>query len=148
MTASNAAADSGRPSFHSSASPNAEIREYEVRRDGARPFAFRGIILAEATKDGLALQRYRATVYQTVGGKFITSMTKVDLTARLVAKLPQEIDELFGITPAAKAATSGNEVHKAEVFSTVEEAMAWFRPGPLTDSIRKQLGLDDPIRID
>jgi len=26
--------------------------------------------------------------------------------------------------------------------------MAWFRPGPLTDSIRKQLGLDDPIRID
>jgi hypothetical protein len=147
MTASNAAADSGRPSFHSSASPTAEIREFEVKRDGARPYAFRGIILAEASKDGLAFQRYRAAVYQTVGGKFITTMTKEDLAAKLSAAAAVQSDELLGISATKPKATTG-QVHKADVFASLEEAMAWFRPGPLTDSIRKQLGLDDPIRIE
>jgi hypothetical protein len=41
-----------------------------------------------------------------------------------------------------------SKTNKAEVFETIEDAIGWFKPGRLTDSIRKQLGLDEPIRID
>ena len=148
MTASNAAARSGRPDFHPSASPTAEIREYQVRRDGARPFAFRGILLAEASKNGNVVHIYSAKIYQTVGGKFITTMSKEDLAEKLVGKLEVQYDELFGVVSSKKPNASTREVHKAEVFDTIDAALGWFRPGPLTDAIRKQLGLDDPIRID
>jgi hypothetical protein len=49
---------------------------------------------------------------------------------------------------AGKSKERIGSFHKAAVFDTLDAALAWFRPGKLTDSIRRQLGLDEPIRID
>ena len=42
----------------------------------------------------------------------------------------------------------GEEFNNAQVFDTLDDAVAWFRPGRLTDALREQLGLDEPERIE
>jgi hypothetical protein len=144
MKASNEAAGSGRAS-----SP----QEFTVQRDGGRPFAFSGFCLAEAAMPGRFLDGvYRAAVYKTVGGKFITRLSKHDdqVVAAMMGMSPNVTfaDLIDEDAPADKPKERTGVFAKAGVFDTLDAALGWFRPGRLTDSIRKQLGLDEPIRID
>jgi hypothetical protein len=38
--------------------------------------------------------------------------------------------------------------NKAAVHDTFARAMDWLRPGRITHAIRRQLGLDNPLRIE
>jgi hypothetical protein len=124
-------ADSGQAS-----SSNSQPSEFIVKRDKARPYSFAGVCLAWATQPaGLgSVFELRAAVYRTVGGRFICTLSRVAVVQNALA----------GKSPAQDAA----EFDKADVFTSLDDAMTFFRPGPLTDTIRKALGLDDPIRID
>lgn len=120
-------------------SDSIEFKEYVVRRDNDRPFSFSGVVLASATmKSGVGLGTIAARLYKTKGGKYVASLVKDDggLGALVEAFNPEV------------AATNRNGYSKAQVFDVFEEAIAWFRPGRLTDQLRKQLGLDEPIRIE
>jgi len=120
----------------SSASP-AEYNEIIVKRDGNRPISFCGKILAKVSMSArLSSWSMTAALYETRGGKFVSALSKKDSIMAAVHDL-QDPD----------AAPSG-EFNKAQVFDNFESAVAWFRPGRLTDALRKQLGLDEPERID
>lgn len=126
-------------------------KEYVVRRDGSRPLSFAGVRIAYAKTQSIHRLTFEAAVYRTVGGKFIATFVRdegeslVSLASLLDVRggeiAPDEQSNL-GAPPASRS------LNKAAVFENVEDAGGWFRPGKLTDSIRKQLGLDDPIRIE
>lgn len=124
------------------------VKEYVVQRDGLRPFSFAGVMLAQASTQNLAQDVVTTAVYRTTGGKFISTFSRknaVDLSKLSdLANVGREADpDDYKAAPLDRSKTN-----KAEVFETLEDAAAWFKPGRLTDSIRKQLGLDEPIRID
>jgi hypothetical protein len=88
-----------------------------------RPLQFEGEIIAEAEKDsGKGSAAYRAAIYRTRGGKFVSEFSTVD----------------------AACTRSG----KADVFGTLDEACDWFRPGPLTTELLKRLGRWGPEIIE
>lgn len=124
----------------SSAQAQPELIEYVVRRDGQSPLSFAGVRLAKASRasglweQGAALE---AAMYRTRGGKYITTLVKEQPTA--LQNFYKTLEEIKG---------PGGGYSKAAVHDTFEAAMSWFRPGPLTDEIRRQLGLDQPIRIE
>jgi hypothetical protein len=136
MTDPSQVVDSGRAS-----EKQTEFKEFIVKRDKDGPFTFAGIQLAKASRKGslLALsETLEAAVYKTRGGKFITSLSKTNQGG---------LQSMFAsVEDSAGPDTSG--YNKAAVHDTFEEAMAWFRPGRLTDDIRQQLGLDKPVRIE
>jgi hypothetical protein len=115
----------------------AEYQEVVVKRDGNRPISFAGQTLAKVSSTGGMIGwSISAALYKTRGGKFVSALSK----ANTLIALAQGIQD-------PETAHSG-EFNKAQVFDTFEEAVAWFRPGRLTDALRKQLGLDEPERIE
>ena len=129
-------------------SPQPEFKEYVVHRDSDRPFSFAGVLMAKASRQSdanLGLMRtetLEAAFYKTRGGKFITSLSKTTRSAIPVIANPfrsvEEEDE-----PDFKS-----NYRKAAAHDTFEDALRWFKPGRLTDEIRKQLGLSEPLRIE
>jgi hypothetical protein len=119
-----------------------QIKEYLLLRDKEQPLSFAGVRLARAVRGINQLMvmadEIEAAVYKTRGGKFITSLVR---TPKLAA-----VAELFGSAEDAAGPAAG--YNKAAVHESLADAMAWFRPGRLTDDIRKQLGLDQPLRIE
>jgi len=101
------------------------------RGPDVRPLQFEGEIIAEVEKDtadrsgyrnALGPVSYRAAVYRTRGGKFVTEFSSADHT--------------------------GARTGKADVFGTLDEACDWFRPGPLTTELLKKLGRWGPEIIE
>ena len=124
----------------SSAQAQSEFIEYVVKRDGQPPLSFAGVRLAKASRaSGLYEQgaAIEAAVYRTRGGKYITTFVKEQPTP--LQNFFKTLEEIQG---------PGGGYSKAAVHETFEAAMGWFRPGPLTDDIRRQFGLDQPIRIE
>jgi hypothetical protein len=124
-------------------SSQSEFREFIVRRDGARPLSFAGVEMAKATSSGsgfVNMTQLSAALYRTRAGKYVTSLSKASHLTSVLSAISGD-DE-------PEPSTIGKEFRKAGVFDTFEEAVAWFRPGRLTDSLRKQLGLDEPERIE
>lgn len=115
-----------------------EYQEIVVKRDGNRPISFSGETLAKVSMNGGIIPGWSisAALYKTRGGKFVASLSK----ANAFVAITQGIQD-------PETAHSG-EFNKAQVFDTFEGAVAWFRPGRLTDALRKQLGLDEPERIE
>jgi hypothetical protein len=117
---------------------NPEFKEYLVKRDKDRPLSFEGQRLAHASDNGVnamaALARIEGAVYRTRGGKYITSLSKTSL-----------LETISVLTPEVARPSGYN---KAAVHDSFEEAMGWFKPGRITDEIRRQLGLDKPLRIE
>lgn len=70
------------------------------------------------------------------GGKFVSALSK----SNFLLEVTQGFQD-------PEIAHSG-ESNKAQVFDTFESPVAWFRPGRLTDALRKKLGLDEPERIE
>jgi hypothetical protein len=129
----------------SSSPPQSEFQEFLVKRDKEGPLSFAGVLLAKATRQAgtvLSLQTLEAAVYKTRGGKFITALSKKTATAASLNALA----DAFSSVEARDASDSGYS--KAAVHDSFEAAMDWFKPGRLTDEIRRQLGLDQPVRID
>jgi hypothetical protein len=123
----------------SAPSDSSDYSEVTVKRDGDRPLVFDGKTLAKVSmQSGLAIDAatMTAAVYITRGGKYISTLSKVK--TGVFAQL-RDLDA---------AETLVNEVYKAQVASSFEEAVAWFRPGRLTDALRTKLGLNEPERID
>ena len=120
---------------------NSEFKEYLVKRDKDRPLSFEGQRLAHTSDSGGPLMiagaftRIEGSVYRTRGGKYITSLAKVSLL------------ETASVLTDMERPSSGGYNHAA-VHDSFEEAMHWFKPGRITDEIRKQLGLDKPLRIE
>lgn len=153
MTSASQQADSGP----ASTSTEESFKEFVVKRDGAPPLSFAGIVLAEATSRARTLiamdtgPTLRATMYRTRGGKFITSLVKAP--GESFSNLARG-RKLFDVEDAQEVGNLGrgqlptDRYSKAAVHDTFEDAVAWFRPGRLTDEIRKQLGLDKPERIE
>ncbi len=77
--------------------------------------------------------RLTLEIYETKGGKFIGAASKGGGIFEQVQLIP---------TP------QGAGWHKAAVFGTIAEVLAWFKPGRLTDALREQLGYMEPERID
>lgn len=121
-----------------SAPRSAEYQEIVVKRDGNRPISFAGQTLAKVSTNGAAVSGWSisAALYKTRGGKFVSALSKANAYIALVEGIQDP-----------ETAHSG-EFNKAQVFDTFDEAVAWFRPGRLTDALRKQLGLDEPERIE
>jgi hypothetical protein len=114
-----------------------EYQEIVVKRDGNRPISFSGQTLAKVSMSGgITGWSISAALYKTRGGKFVSALSK----ANAFIAVTQGIQD-------PETAHSG-EFNKAQVFDIFEEAVAWFRPGRLTDALRKQLGLDEPERIE
>lgn len=114
-----------------------EYQEILVKRDGNRPISFAAQTLAKVSMDGgVTGWSISAALYKTRGGKFVAALSK----ANTFIAISQGIQD-------PETARSG-EFHKAQVFDTFDEAVSWFRPGRLTDALRKQLGLDEPERIE
>jgi hypothetical protein len=114
-----------------------EYREIVVKRDGNRPISFSGQTLAKvAMNGGITGWSISAALYKTRGGKFVAALSKANAYVTLTEGMQDP-----------ETAHSG-EFNKAQVFDTFGEAVAWFRPGRLTDALRKQLGLDEPERIE
>jgi hypothetical protein len=113
-----------------------EYQEIVVKRDGNRPISFSAQTLAKVSMTGLPGWSMSAALYKTRGGKFVAALSK----ANPMTTFAQELQH-------PETSRSG-EFNKAEVFDTFEGAVAWFRPGRLTDALRKKLGLDEPERIE
>jgi hypothetical protein len=114
-----------------------EYQEIIVKRDGNRPISFSGQTLAKVSMNGGIIGwSISAALYKTRGGKFVAALSKANAYVALAEGIQDP-----------ETARSG-EFNKAQVFDTFEEAVAWFRPGRLTDALRKQLGLDEPERIE
>ena len=114
-----------------------EYQEILVRRDGNRPISFAGQTLAKVSMSGgVTGWSITAALYNTRGGKFVAAISKAN----------SFIEFSQGIQDPETA--HGGAFHKAQVFDTFDEAISWFRPGRLTDALRKQLGLDEPERIE
>jgi len=144
-------ADSG-----SSAEPNpSEFEEYIIRRDNDVPLSFAGQQLAMAcreTDDVDEIITLEAAVYKTRGGKFITMLSKTIVDPFSDDECDCEChayeDEAECDCDCEDDSEWDSGYHKAAVHDTFEKAVQWFRPGRLTDEIRRQLGLDKPLRID
>jgi hypothetical protein len=119
------------------------VKEYVVYRDGERPLSFAGVCLADASTQSFSHYVVSAAVYRTAGGKHIATFSRKSE----LAKVSSLREAAYGQAPPDER-PDGSRLNKAAVFDTVEQAAEWFRPGRLTDEIRKQLGLDDPIRIE
>jgi hypothetical protein len=120
-----------------SESPAVEYHEIVVKRDGNRPVAFAGQTLAKISQNsGIIGWSISAALYKTRGGKFVSALSKTNTYTALVEGVKDP-----------ETAHSG-EFNKAQVFDSFDDAVAWFRPGRLTDALRKQLGLDEPERIE
>lgn len=114
-----------------------EYQEIVVKRDGNRPISFSGHALAKVSMNGgITGWSISAALYKTRGGKFVAALSKANAYVAIAGGLQDP-----------ETAHSG-EFNKAQVFDTFEGAVAWFRPGRLTDALRKQLGLDEPERIE
>jgi hypothetical protein len=121
-----------------------EQKDYVVKRDNEGPFTFTGVQLARVTRKsnvGLvaaAMGRsevLEAAVYRTKGGSYITALSKTISVSEALAVITNE--------------SEGSSVYnKAAVHKTFDDAVAWFKPGRLTDELRRQLGLDQPVHID
>lgn len=125
--------------------PNAEYKDYVIRRDMEGPLTFTGVQLAKATRQSSGIlnaiigETVEAAVYKTRGGKFITSLSKTRQAGMITS--------VVGTIAEDDSGPDGG-YNKAAVHETFEAAMEWFRPGRLTDEIRRQLGLDNPVHID
>lgn len=146
MSAPIGAADSG-----CAPSENPEAKEFLIKRDNQRPWSFSGVCLAKQSINSIAGDTLTGAVYRTAGGKFICTLSKDSPMHRLaetvglkVSKLADYIDE----TPQSQRMPTSELYNKAEMFDSLDDAIAWFKPGRLTDALRKSLGLDEPIRID
>ena len=123
-----------------------EFKEYLVKRDKEGPLSFRGVELAKATRQSsglmqtMTLETMEAALYKTRGGKFVTSLSKT--------RRPTVIASVVGANVEDEAGPDSSGYYKAGVHDTFELAMDWFRPGRLTDELRRQLGLDQPVRIE
>lgn len=115
----------------------AEYHETIVKRDGNRPISFSGQTLAKVFAPTPALGwSITAALYRTRGGKFVAALSKANGFLTVIDAL-QDPEQ-----------SRGGEFNKAQVFDNFDDAVAWFRPGRLTDALRKQLGLDEPERIE
>jgi len=123
-----------------------DFREFVVKRDNERPLSFAGALLAKATQSPLGVDTLEAAVYKTRGGKYITALAKHSALDAIQSRAVQAVESLVTATEGKLPSTSG--YNKAAVHDTFEQAVAWFRPGRLTDAIREQLGLNKPERID
>lgn len=100
------------------------------RGSDVRPLQFEGEVVAEVERDGSErgptprsfVTSYRAAIYKTRGGKFVTEFSSVNNT--------------------------GDRTGKADVFGTLDEACEWFRPGPLTTELLKKLRRWEPEVIE
>jgi hypothetical protein len=101
------------------------------RGPNLRPFQFEGELIAEAEKDAIDRNgrrnergpvSHRAAIYRTRKGTFVTEFSTLDHT--------------------------GARTGKADVFSNLDEACDWFRPGPLTTELLKRLGRWEPEVIE
>lgn len=111
--------------------PGFENRFELSRGPDVRPLQFEGDVLAEVERGsnqrGIRERNifdpdvYRAALYKTRGGKFITEFSTL------------RGDERDG---------------KAEVFESLDAACEWFRPGPLTTELLKKLGRWQPEIIE
>lgn len=125
-----------------SSPPETEFQEFVIPRDKDRPLSFAGMVLAKATRGGnpiVGMEILEAALYRTRGGKFITSLRKYAEPALDLSAL---------MNPLGDEESPKSGFNKAAVHDTFESAMAWFRPGRLTDELRRQLGLDKPERIE
>ena len=128
------------------AESQSELKEFVVKRDNERPLSFAGTQLAKASQSALGVDTLEAAVYKTRGGKFITTLSKRSALDALQSRAVFAVESIVSATEGKLSPTSG--YNKAAVHDTFEAAVAWFRPGRLTDAIRAQLGLDDPVRIE
>jgi hypothetical protein len=127
---------------------NPEFKEYLVKRDKDRPLSFEGQRLAHTSDNGGPLMMgsfdcIEGSVYRTRGGKYITSLSKSSLLETLSGSA---LEMVSALADTKRPATGG--YNKAAVHDSFEDAMNWFKPGRITDAIRKQLGLDKPLRIE
>lgn len=143
MSDSTQGADSGPDS-----STQSDFKEYVVKRDNDGPYSFAGVLLAKASRQSGAgvigmgsTVELEAAVYRTRGGKFITSLSKKTTSAI-------KLSALLSIGDDDDDPSVNSAYRKAAVHDSFEEAVCWFRPGKLTDEIRRQLGLDKPVRIE
>lgn len=92
-----------------------------------RAFQFEGEILAEVEsnsddlkdrKDVPGFVSHRAAIYRTRRGTVVTEVSSADHT--------------------------GQRAGIADVFGSLDDAIEWFRPGPLTTELLKKLGLERP----
>lgn len=113
-------------------SSSVEFQDVIVKRDGNRPISFSGQILAKvSSSDGLAGWSISAVLYKARGGKFVSALSK----SNFLVAVTRRIQDL-------ETADRG-ELNTAQVFDTLDSAVAWFRPGSVSDALRKQLGLDE-----
>jgi hypothetical protein len=126
-----------------SSKPESEFQELLIKRDGEGPLSFAGVVLAKATRQSgtvLAMQTLEAALYKTRGGKFVTTLSKTTSSSLgAISAAFRPVEDQAGPDPG---------YHKAVVHESFESAVDWFRPGRLTDEIRQQLGLDQPVRIE
>jgi hypothetical protein len=119
----------GRRSSAVSAKPPQSFCIYTLPRgENVRAIRFDGEVIG-AVEDKGAGGMYRAAIYTTRGGKFVTEFSSL-LTACTVNGQKPERDG------------------KAEVFDTLDAACDWFRPGRLTTELMKQLGRWEPETIE
>jgi hypothetical protein len=123
-----------------SAPSSAAFSEITVKRDGERPLVFSGKTLAKVSMQfGLAVvdpATMTAAVYVTPAGRYISTLSKIK------NGIVTHLQEWNAENPVV------NQTYKAQVSSTLEEAVAWFKPGRLTDALRDKLGLNEPERIE
>jgi hypothetical protein len=102
----------------------AKSKHYKLMRDDGRPIEFDGVQVAEEElSPAFEDTRSRAAVYQTVGGRFVSEYTK------------------WEVYQPGDAASRRWEVVRAKVaaFDTLEDAVEWFRPGPITTALLAKL---------
>jgi hypothetical protein len=102
----------GPPSAHTS---TPALHRYTLARDaGERPLQFDGNVMAETEASTSSDLILRAAIYRAKDGRYVSEFSR--------------------------RGPEGSGTGKAAVTSTLEEALAWFRPGKLTAALRKQLG--------
>jgi hypothetical protein len=87
-----------------------------------RPLQFDGEVVAESESTSGRTVTLRAAVYRTKSEQYVSEFSRRD-----------ESSDVDG---------------KAAVFETLDEALAWFRPGKLTVALLKQLGRWEPEILD
>jgi hypothetical protein len=104
----------GPPSAQPSAAPPT-LQRYTLTRGGdERPLQFDGALVAESEAETSGSLVLRAAIYRAKDGRYVSEFSR----------------------RGEGAIASG----KAGVFGTLDDALAWFRPGKLTTALRKQLG--------
>jgi hypothetical protein len=115
--------------------PSAKYERFTLKRDRDRPLAFDGRIVAEEVEQQFNGQvEIRAAIYETQGGKFVTEMTRRELTT--------PVNYGTGKRPFLFA--------KATVFDSLDIAAMSFRThgGRLTEKLLQQIGDVDPEFIE